>query len=164
MSEQKKRDYAFGPFRLDACKRLLFHADQLVPLTPRAFDTLLVLVENGGKVMTKEELMRSVWADDCVEENNLAQSIHAIRKTLGDWSSGVKYVETISKRGYRFIASVEVLTDPTSPLTIEDGSGQSGTSKEAKNATNLQNASARIGHRTTVQLVRKHNTQSAQAT
>jgi DNA-binding winged helix-turn-helix (wHTH) protein/pimeloyl-ACP methyl ester carboxylesterase len=112
MSSQTTHAYVFGRFRVDAGKRLLFTGDELVALTPKAFDTLLVLVENRGTVLSKEELMRLVWADQIVEENNLAQNIHSIRKSLSEGSEGVKYIETIPKRGYRFVADVEVLTEP----------------------------------------------------
>ena len=112
MSIQTTQAYLFGRFRVDAGKRLLFVKDELVALTPKAFDTLLALVENWGTVLSKEELMSLVWADQFVEENNLAQHIHLIRKSLGEGSEGVKYIETIPKRGYRFVADVEVLTEP----------------------------------------------------
>ncbi len=109
MSDQEKGIYSFGRFRLDANKSLLLAGDEVVTLTPKAFDTLLALVENRGRVLGKEELMRLVWADQIVEENNLAQNIHVIRKSLRDGVAGVKYIETIPKRGYRFVADVEVL-------------------------------------------------------
>lgn len=112
MSDQTKQAYVFGRFRIDVSKRLLFEGDELVTLTPKAFDTLLALVENRGTVLSKEELMRLVWAGQFVEENNLAQNIHLIRKYLGEGSDGVKYIETIPKRGYRFVANVEALTEP----------------------------------------------------
>lgn len=108
MSDQGNRVYAFGEFRLDGDKRLLFAGDAIVTLTPKAFDTLLVLVENRGSVLSKADLMRLVWPDQFVEENNLAQNIYAIRKSLGEGIGGVKYIETIPKRGYRFVADVEV--------------------------------------------------------
>ena len=112
MGDQKKRVYSFGRFQLDEDKRLLFAGDEVVTLTPKAFDTLLALVENRGAVLSKEELMRLVWPDQFVEENNLAQNIHAVRKSLGDGAGGVKHIETIPKRGYRFVAPVEVLEQP----------------------------------------------------
>ena len=112
MSSQTTQAYVFGRFRIDAGKRLLFAKNELVALTPKAFDTLLALVENRGTVLSKEELMSLVWADQFVEENNLAQNIHLIRKSLGEGSEGVKYIETIPKRGYRFVADVEALTEP----------------------------------------------------
>ncbi len=109
MSERGQRVYGFGRFRLDAGKRLLFAGEEVVGLTPKAFDTLLALVEARGRVLGKEELMRRVWAEQFVEENNLAQNIYAVRRALGDGAEGVKYVETIPKRGYRFAAEVKVL-------------------------------------------------------
>jgi pimeloyl-ACP methyl ester carboxylesterase/DNA-binding winged helix-turn-helix (wHTH) protein/class 3 adenylate cyclase len=85
-----------------------------VPLTPKAFDTLLVLVENNGHVLSKEELIQKVWPDSFVEENNLAQNISILRKALGEAPAGLKFIETVSKRGYRFVADVrEVSEDET---------------------------------------------------
>lgn len=109
MGEQEKPIYVFAQFRLDVAKRLLFEADQIVKLTPKAFDTLLVLVENRGSVLSKEELMRLVWPDQFVEENNLAQNIHSARRLIGDGVDGVRYIETIPKRGYRFVGDVTVI-------------------------------------------------------
>ena len=94
MSEQGKQIYAFGRFRLDERQRLLFAADEIVTLTPKAFDLLLVLVEHRGTVLGKEDLMQLVWAGQFVEESNLAQNIHKLRKALSDGSGGVKYIET----------------------------------------------------------------------
>jgi pimeloyl-ACP methyl ester carboxylesterase/DNA-binding winged helix-turn-helix (wHTH) protein len=104
--QQSKRLYAFGAFRLDAGERVLFGGGGAVPLTPKAFDTLLALVESGGRVLGKEELMRRVWPDSFVEENNLAQNISVLRKTLGAEGGGRKYIETVPRRGYRFVADV----------------------------------------------------------
>jgi pimeloyl-ACP methyl ester carboxylesterase/DNA-binding winged helix-turn-helix (wHTH) protein len=91
---------------LDADERVLFGERGAVPLTPKAFDTLLALVENSGHVLGKEELMRKVWPDSFVEENNLAQNISALRKALGEESGGQKYIETVPRRGYRFVTEV----------------------------------------------------------
>jgi pimeloyl-ACP methyl ester carboxylesterase/DNA-binding winged helix-turn-helix (wHTH) protein len=104
-SRQARRFYAFGPFRLDAAERVLLGARGVVPLTPKAFDTLLALVEDSGHVIGKDELMRKVWPGVFVEENNLAQNISALRKALGE-EGGQKYIETVPKRGYRFAAEV----------------------------------------------------------
>jgi pimeloyl-ACP methyl ester carboxylesterase/DNA-binding winged helix-turn-helix (wHTH) protein len=104
--KQPKRLYAFGTFRLDADERVLFGEAGVVPLTPKAFDTLLALVENSGHVLGKEELMRRVWPDSFVEENNLAQNISVLRKALGEEGGGRKYIETVPRRGYRFVADV----------------------------------------------------------
>src|SRR3954447_8502356 len=104
--KQARRFYAFGDFRLDAGERVLLGGRGVVPLTPKAFDTLLVLVENSGHVLGKEELMRKVWPDSFVEENNLAQNISLLRKALGEEGGGRKYIETVPRRGYRFVADV----------------------------------------------------------
>jgi pimeloyl-ACP methyl ester carboxylesterase/DNA-binding winged helix-turn-helix (wHTH) protein len=128
MSNRRNKIYAFERFRLDAGKRLLFAGNEIVSLRPKAFDTLLALVENRGSVISKEDLMRLLWADEFVEENNLAQHIHAIRKSLGARIDGGKYVETIPKRGYRFVADVAVLEDqwPAKGAFDQSGDDQSG--------------------------------------
>ena len=86
MQAQLRRIYEFGPFHLDAGERLLSKDGQPVALTPKAFDTLLLLVQNGGRLVDKEELIRSVWPDSFVEENSLNRSIYVLRKTLGELS------------------------------------------------------------------------------
>jgi len=108
MSEQVRHFYEFGPFRLDATERLLLRDQQHIPLTPKAFETLLVLVEHGGHVIDKSELMKKVWPDTFVEEVNLAKNVSSLRKILGSEQSE-HYIETIPKRGYRFVASVREL-------------------------------------------------------
>jgi DNA-binding winged helix-turn-helix (wHTH) protein/pimeloyl-ACP methyl ester carboxylesterase len=105
MKGQCKRNYLFGPFRLDVTERQLWGSAGVVPLTPKAFDTLLLLVVESGHVLSKQELMERVWPDSFVEENNLAQNISALRKALGE-GSGEKFIETVPKRGYRFVAQV----------------------------------------------------------
>src|SRR5215210_7313443 len=109
--------YEFGRFSVDASERLLFDGQATIPLAPKAFDTLLLLIENGGHVLSKEEIMESVWADSFVEENNLAQNISILRKALGEGIGGAKFIETVSKCGYRFIAPVETVEE--SSITIE---------------------------------------------
>lgn len=106
MKGAANRTYVFGAFRVDARERLLFSETGVIALTPKAFDTLLVLVENSGHVLSKDELMAKVWPDSFVEENNLAQNISALRKALGADRSVQKYIETVPKRGYRFTAEV----------------------------------------------------------
>jgi pimeloyl-ACP methyl ester carboxylesterase/DNA-binding winged helix-turn-helix (wHTH) protein/class 3 adenylate cyclase len=101
LSRPESRFYSFGVFRVDAVERLLFKEDREVPLTPKAFDTLLVLLENSSHVLTKQELMRKVWPDSFVEENNLAQNISSLRKVLGG-----DYIQTVPRRGYRFVGEV----------------------------------------------------------
>jgi len=131
MSDKINRIYAFGRFRLDAGKGLLFAGGEVVTLTPKAFDTLRALVENKGAVLSKEELMHLVWADQFVEENNLAQNIHAIRKSLRDCGDGDKYVETIPKRGYRFVANVEVVNIMPQSFGETSAENRAGEAKEA---------------------------------
>jgi TolB-like protein/DNA-binding winged helix-turn-helix (wHTH) protein len=98
--------YAFGPYRLDRETRLLTRDGSLVPLTPKVVDVLLLLVENRDRLVEKQELMRAVWPDSFVEESNLTQSISVLRKTLGSDAGGQPYIETIPKRGYRFVTPV----------------------------------------------------------
>jgi TolB-like protein/DNA-binding winged helix-turn-helix (wHTH) protein/Tfp pilus assembly protein PilF len=98
--------YEFGPFVLDPGERLLRYGTARMELPPRAFDTLLVLVENNGRLLEKDELMRTVWGDTVVEENNLSQVIYLLRKALRDGEDGSRYIETVPKRGYRFVTEV----------------------------------------------------------
>ncbi|HEV8169180.1 MAG TPA: alpha/beta fold hydrolase [Pyrinomonadaceae bacterium] len=106
MNRPSRSFYLFDVFRVDVNERLLFKGDREVPLTPKVFDTLLVLLENSSHVMTKQELMRQVWPDSFVEENNLAQNISILRKALGKSREGEHYIQTVPKRGYRFIGDV----------------------------------------------------------
>src|SRR5947209_3806760 len=100
--------YEFGDFRLDASKRLLLRGGgEVVPLTPKVFDTLLYLVERGGVVVDKDELMRGVWPDTVVEENNLNQNISTLRRVLGESRGEHRYILTVPGRGYRFVAEVK---------------------------------------------------------
>ena len=94
-----RRFYSFGAFRVDADERMLFKGDREIPLTPKVFDTLLVLLENSSHVLTKKELMQQVWPDSFVEENNLAQNISVLRKALGKAKEGEDYIQTVPKRG-----------------------------------------------------------------
>jgi len=100
--------YEFGPFTLDAAEQLLLRDGQPVALKPKIFDLLLVLVQNSGHVVHKNELMSRVWPDTVVEENNLTVSIFVLRKALGETHNGHRYIETVPKRGYRFAADVTV--------------------------------------------------------
>jgi eukaryotic-like serine/threonine-protein kinase len=109
MLKQTKQLYEFGPFRLDVDERLLMRDGRMTPLPPKVFDTLLVLVENSGRVVSKDELMQSLWPDTFVEESNLTQNISQLRRALGDGAAGAQYIETIPKRGYRFVAGVQSL-------------------------------------------------------
>jgi DNA-binding winged helix-turn-helix (wHTH) protein/TolB-like protein/Flp pilus assembly protein TadD len=96
--------YAFGPFLLDIRERRLLRDGKVVPLTLKAFDLLQVLVENQGHLLQKDELLRRVWPDAAVEENNLTVTISALRKALDEGPTDRLYIETVPRRGYRFVA------------------------------------------------------------
>ena len=111
MSKQEKHFYEFGPFRLEPLKRRLLRDGEPVAVTPKAFDTLLVLIEESGKTIDKNDLMEKVWPDAVVEENNLNQCITALRKSLGDTRHESRYIATIPSIGYRFVGEVRKVTD-----------------------------------------------------
>jgi TolB-like protein/Tfp pilus assembly protein PilF len=98
--------YKFGSFLLDKGERVLRRDDKNVPLTPKVFDTLVVLVERAGRLVTKDSLLAEVWPDTFVEEANLSVNIATLRKALGEIAGEQQYIQTISKRGYRFVADV----------------------------------------------------------
>ena len=121
MSSQDKHLYEFGPFRLDPVKRRLLRDGEILSLTPKAFDTLLALVEQRGNTIEKDDLMKKVWPDAIVEENNLTQNITALRKLLGDSRQDSQYIATIPGIGYRFVGDVQLTRGEqltTQPLEI----------------------------------------------
>ncbi len=97
----------FGPVTLIPDERIVLKSGKAVALTPKAYDLLAFLAANPGRLLTKDELMRAVWPDAIVEESNLAYNVSAIRKALGDGGDAEQYIETVPKRGYRFIAQVD---------------------------------------------------------
>ena len=125
MANESNGLYEFGPFRLDAAQRLLLHKDRPIPLQPKAFETLLVLVRNSERVVLKDELLNAVWADTFVQESNLTQNIFVLRKALGEHDGERRYIITVPGRGYRFAEKVRILPEaeegatedqPASPL------------------------------------------------
>ena len=106
MGQQDNQSYEFGRFRLNVADRVLLREGELVPLTPKVFDILLVLVESSGQVVAKDDLMKRVWPNTFVEEGNLTQNISLLRKALGETPGGVQFIETVPRRGYRFVAEV----------------------------------------------------------
>ncbi len=104
--------YAFGPFLLDTRERRLLRDGKVVPLTLKAFDLLRVLVENQGHLLRKEELLAQVWPDAIVEENNLTVTIAALRKALDEGPADRRYIETVPRRGYRFVADFHPSAEP----------------------------------------------------
>jgi Tol biopolymer transport system component/DNA-binding winged helix-turn-helix (wHTH) protein len=105
MLASEKHLYEFGPFRLDLQSRMLLRDGAYIALTPKAFETLAVLVENNGRIVDKEELLRQVWQGTCVEEATLAKTVSILRKALAE-DDGHHYIETVPKRGYRFAIEV----------------------------------------------------------
>src|SRR5262245_46948720 len=116
MHQPTRHFYEFGPFRLETNERILLRDGQHVPLTPKAFETLLALVESGGHILDKEELLKKVWPDTFVEEVSLAKKVSILRKVLGE-GVGQQYIETIPRRGYRFVAEVRELWQEDSTLS-----------------------------------------------
>ena len=105
-----KRFYEFGPFRIDPARDLLLRADEPIPLTSKAFQTLLVLVENSEQVMSKERLMKTLWPDTFVEESNLTKHVSMARKALGQTAQDRGYIVTVPGVGYRFAETVRVVS------------------------------------------------------
>jgi eukaryotic-like serine/threonine-protein kinase len=105
--------YSFGPFKVDAAALQLRRGEEQIPLPPKAFDTLLILLRNRNRVVTKDELMRLVWRDAFVTEDSLSQTISTLRRVLGDDSNQPHFIATVPRRGYRFIAAAVELTPPT---------------------------------------------------
>ena len=113
------RVYEFGPFRQDPAARTLKRQGAPVPITPKSFDTLLYLVSNAGRTVTREEIIKAVWPDTFVEEGNLNYNISQIRKALGDNEEGVRYVQTLPKQGYRFVATVTQVPSLTDAALVD---------------------------------------------
>ena len=104
----KNKIYEFEKFRLDAVHLMLYEKDEEIPLAPKAVETLLALVERRGEILSKDELMKTIWTDSIVEESNLAQYLHLLRKILGETKDGKPFIETYRRRGYRFNGEVSV--------------------------------------------------------
>jgi serine/threonine protein kinase/Tol biopolymer transport system component len=115
MSGQTKHFYAFGSFRLDSEKRVLVRDGAPVPLAPKVAETLLLLVESAGRLVDKDDLIKRVWPNAFVEDGNLNKNIFVLRKLLGVWDGGRDYIETVPKRGYRFVAPVREVTHAEEP-------------------------------------------------
>ena len=114
-NENRARCFNFGNFTLDLERRLLLRDGDPVPLTPKAFDTLALLVRRSAHVVGKDELLGEIWADAFVEESTIAQNVFTLRKALGQNQTENQFIETIPKHGYRFIADVQAVDDATAP-------------------------------------------------
>jgi TolB-like protein/DNA-binding winged helix-turn-helix (wHTH) protein len=134
METSDKPLYQFGAFLLNPAGRELLRGNERLDLPPRVFDTLVLLVEEKGKLVEKDRLMSEVWPDTVVEENNLSQAIYLLRKTLHDGENGTRFIETVSKRGYRFVVRVQQveneaessLSGSSSLIQLEPATGNSG--------------------------------------
>src|SRR5271170_5518421 len=115
-----KQVYEFGPFRLDPEKELLLRDNESIPLAPKAFQVLLVLMRRKKEVVTKDELLKAVWPDTFVEENNLSRNIFLLRKALGESPQDHQYIVTVPGRGYRFAEDVQLVPQlaPDQELSI----------------------------------------------
>jgi DNA-binding winged helix-turn-helix (wHTH) protein/tetratricopeptide (TPR) repeat protein len=111
MPSETKVLYEFGKFRCDPREQLLLHEDKPVSLSPKSFEILVALLQSNNRLLTKEELTQQIWPDSFVEESNLTVNISALRKVLGEIPGGQQYIETVPKRGYRFVAPVRALPD-----------------------------------------------------
>jgi eukaryotic-like serine/threonine-protein kinase len=114
----EKRVYEFGNFRLNVVERIIESGGRHLSIAPKALDVLIVLVENRGRLVEKEDLMRKVWPETFVEDNNLAFNVSVLRKLLGETGASPHYIETVPKRGYRFIAEVVEVPEKQLPRKI----------------------------------------------
>jgi eukaryotic-like serine/threonine-protein kinase len=110
--------YEFGPFRVDPDTQVLLRDGKPVPVTPKAFDTLLILIRNSREIVSKDELMKAVWPDAFVEESNLAQNVFVLRKALGDTPDDRRYIVTLPGRGYRFAMEVRTVLQDADDVVI----------------------------------------------
>src|SRR5438067_9621599 len=129
--------HAFGDFRVDAQNRILWRGEEAVALTPKAFEVLLLLIDHGGELVSKDELMEKVWPDSFVEESNLTQTVFMLRKALGE-TSNQRYILTVQGRGYRFAAEVKAVA----------GNGHGDAYREAATGQSAERAVRREGDST----------------
>jgi DNA-binding winged helix-turn-helix (wHTH) protein len=112
--------YQFESFRLDVQERRLTCNSRVIPLRAKVFDTLCALVKHSGRLLRKTELMSAIWPDSVVEESNLEHNLCVLRKVLGKTRTGQKFIETVSRQGYRFVAEVCAVEDAdiSAPLIV----------------------------------------------
>jgi len=126
MATETDQSYEFGPFRLDLGERVLLRDGVPVPLTPKALEVLLLLVERHSNIVEKDELMRRAWPDSFVEEGNLKVTVWMLRKVLGDGIAGCRYIETVPRRGYRFVAETHRSGEARIQRQYTGGAAQEG--------------------------------------
>src|SRR5262249_27681489 len=142
MNQPAKHYYEFGPFSLDTAERLLLRDGEELSLTPKIFDLLLVLVENSGRILEKEELMKAIWPHAIVEETNLTRNISTLRKVLGESQDAHPYIETIPWRGYRFVASVKEVTNNNTATAITIPASATAFSETEERASRSEDTTA----------------------
>ena len=158
MTAEMKGLYQFGPYRLEVARRRLKRNGEVVPVSSRVFETLLVLVQNHQRVMVKDELMQAVWPDSFVEEVNLAQNISALRKALGEAPGENRYIATIPGRGYRFVADVEALEAEDSEIVVQRQTTSTLVIEEEEDVTTPPRAEGEPGRALTGRTVKSLNT------
>ncbi len=138
--------YKFGKFTLDTNEKVLVSENNRISLTPKVFELLFLFVENSGKLITKSEILEKVWADSFVEESNLTFTINQLRKLLNDNARQPQFIETIAKRGYRFLADVEKVSAPEIENAEAISADQSDTpSQRQKPASNRKHIAILLG-------------------
>ena len=136
MGQEDSHSYDFGRFRLKTAERVLLREGEPVPLTPKVLDILITLVENRGQIVEKDDLMKRVWPTTFVEEGNLTQNVSLLRKALGESAGGAQFIETVPRRGYRFVAPVTEIWDDKAPL-IQDEAQVLSENGHASNAQSV---------------------------
>lgn len=142
MPHHNSHCYEFGPYRLDVSQRVLTRTGEAVSLTPKATEILTLLVVNAGQLVGKDELLKQVWPDTFVEESNLTQNIFLLRRVLGDERPAPRYIETVVRRGYRFIANVRVVNGADSADLRDPRDSRSTAAGPGAHASNADDASA----------------------
>lgn len=130
MSSKNGHLYRFGAFRLNSSERILYHAETAVPLKPKAVETLIVLAENAGSVVSKADLMNQIWGETFVEENNLSVNIYELRKAFARFDRDEKYIETVPRRGFRFNPTVEKISLDDEAAAKTKSNGAANPSRE----------------------------------
>lgn len=135
IGHERKRLFEFGDFRLDPGERVLARNGERIALTPKAFETLVLLIQNSGHVLSKDELIKTLWPESFVEENNLTQQISQVRRALGESADGQSYIETVPKVGYRFTAQVREVVESEGEATLPSVSSTDGAQRNVQNET-----------------------------
>jgi TolB-like protein/Tfp pilus assembly protein PilF len=140
MSPNYQHFYDFGPFRADAIRHALLHKGSALALTPKAFETLLVLLQNSGRALGKDELLKTIWPDTFVEEATIAQNIFTLRKVFSARvQGGDQYIQTIPKVGYRFVVTVREVRGQNGSLQVEQFGGPEEVIKFEENTERYKN-------------------------